>query len=93
VVLAEWYEVQTWFNVRIKREEDVYGFLLGNLSRELRGRCSGRALRGISFFHPRDLMKVSKYFQLELPPVNKRPFQKDPEGAVNLFSKLLTLAI
>jgi hypothetical protein len=23
----------------------------------------------------------------------KRPFQKDPEGAVNLFSKLLTLAI
>ncbi len=25
--------------------------------------------------------------------VFKRPFQKDPEGAVNLFSKLLTLAI
>jgi hypothetical protein len=23
----------------------------------------------------------------------KRPFQKDPEGAVNLFGKLLTLAI
>jgi hypothetical protein len=25
--------------------------------------------------------------------VTKRPFQKDPEGAVNLFCKLLTLAI
>jgi len=27
------------------------------------------------------------------PKLGKRSFQKDPEGAVNLFGKLLTLAI
>jgi hypothetical protein len=66
-VLREWYEFQTTFNLRIRKGEDINGFLMGHATRKI-GRGDVVDLRkDYSWLHSKRLGKISDYFFAEVP--------------------------